>query len=236
MTIHDDAQPGDDGVYASTTGRRLSRRRTRAAVGAAGLAAVLGVGAYLVTSMIDNDEPTVAQQKGAVEPVVVASSPATEPKVSASAAAPASAAAASMSPELRKKVDAAREKLAEQGDGVEIQHPAAPRTTANANDVNVTTQGSLKEGGIVRMITAREDLTGQRELAWVAGGVALHRDVPCSQTFQFSTNPAAMKPNLLICWRTSTEKSVVAIVVDPKGQPSRDKAVDALEEKWRTMG
>jgi len=245
MTIHDDDRPGDDGVYKSKTSRRPSRRRTRAAVGAAGLAAVLGGGAYLATSMIANDKSTVAPQTRAAEPIVVASSPAAEPEAAAptaaasasvsAAAASASAAAASIAPEVRRKIDAARKKMAE--DGVEIQRPVPPKTTAKANDVKVTTKGSLKEGGIVRMVTAREDLTGQRELAWVAGGVQKFRDVPCSQTFQFSTNPTPeKKANLLMCWRTSAKKSVVAIVVDPKGHPSRDKAVNALEKTWRTMG
>lgn len=244
MTVHDDDRSGDDGVKESQPSRRRGRRRTLTAVGAAGLAAALGGGAYLVTSMIADDKSTVAPQTRAAEPLMVASSPAAEPEAAAPAAAasasvPATAAsasaAASIAQDVRKQIDAARKKMAE--DGVEIQRPVPPKTTAKANDVKVTTQGSLKEGGIVRMVTAREDLTGQRELAWVAGGVKKYRGVPCSQTFQFSTNPAPeKKPNLLMCWRTSAGKSVVAIVVDPKGHPSRDKAVDALEKQWRAMG
>jgi hypothetical protein len=38
-----------------------------------------------------------------------------------------------------------------------------------------------------------------------------------------------------MCWRTTATKSVVAIVVDPKGKPSRDKALAAIEQKWRSM-
>lgn len=243
MTIQDGDQSGDNGDE-SQPGPRRGRRRTRVAVGVAGLAVVLGGGAYLVTSAIADDESTVAQQPGGVAPAVVAPSSSGEPEVSASAAvpasvaAPASAAAKSaeaISPKVRKEIEDARKKMAK--DGVKVQRPVPPKTTAQAADVKLTDKGSLKEGGILRMITAKEDLTGQRELGWVAGGVAKHRGVPCSQTFQFSTNPTPKKKaNLLMCWRTSAKKSVIAIVVDPKGHPSRDKAVDALEKKWTAMG
>ncbi|MDI6101619.1 hypothetical protein QLQ12_23645 [Actinoplanes sp. NEAU-A12] len=129
----------------------------------------------------------------------------------------------------------ARRKMAE--DGVK-RMPALPQKAIPPDaDFQRTTKGSLKEGGILRLLTARSDLTGQQELAGVAGGVTKYRNVPCSQTFKFSTNPAPRKrPNLLMCWRTTPKKSVVAIVVDPGGNPSREKAVRALEKKWRAMG
>jgi hypothetical protein len=241
MTIHDDDRLRDDGVTESQMSRRPSRRRARAVVGAAGLAAVLGGGAYLVTLTIADDRSTAIRETGGSAPLVAASPPAAEPTASASATAsatPASAAsalAASIPPDVRDKIEAARRKMAD--DGVEVARPVLPQTTATADDIKLTTKGSLKEGGILRIVTARGDLTGQRELAWVAGGVEKYRNTSCSQTFQFSTNPVpTKKPNLLLCWNTSAEKSVIAIVVDPKGHPSRDKAVDAVEKKWRSMG
>jgi hypothetical protein len=122
-------------------------------------------------------------------------------------------------------------------EGVEVKRPVTPQVAQTASNIEVITMGSLKEGGIVRIMSAREDLTGQRELAYVAGGVENFRGVPCSQTFQFTTQARpAKKDNLLMCWHTTAEKSVVAIVVDSKGHPSRDKAVAAIERKWRSMG
>lgn len=145
-----------------------------------------------------------------------------------------SSATQSISPEVRKSIEAARESMRK--DGVEVQRPVVPAAPQTADNIETTTKGSLKEGGIVRVLAAREDLTGQRELAYVAGGVEKYRNVPCSQTFQFSTSPTpAKKDNLLMCWRTTATKSVVAIVVDPKGKPSRDKALAAIEQKWRSM-
>ncbi len=135
---------------------------------------------------------------------------------------------------MRKSIEAARERMRK--DGVEVQRALTPTVPQTAEEIDMTTRGSLKSGGIVRVLAAREDLTGQRELAYVAGGVRKYRNVPCSQTFKFSTNPKpARKDNLLMCWRTTATKSVVAIVVDPKGKPSRDKALAAIEQKWRSM-
>ena len=56
--------------------------------------------------------------------------------------------------------------------------------------------------------------------------LALVTDLPRTQTFRLFNDPAPEeKPNLLLCWRTSPHKSVVAVIVDPKGHPSTSKAL-----------
>ncbi|WP_203828223.1 hypothetical protein [Actinoplanes palleronii] len=115
--------------------------------------------------------------------------------------------------------------------------PGPQRATSVLDSVRMTQRGSLKSGGIIRVVSARGDLSGQRELRWVAGGVKPYRNADCTQTFQLGNNPKAeRKKNLLLCWRTSTEKSVVTVLVDPKGKPSRAKAVRELNKKWKSMG
>ena len=224
-----------DGTAPGVSGSWWTRHR-RATAGVAGLAAVLGAGAYVLTDQMTADR-TTTRRDAAISAVTNAptAGPSGTPVASSSSAPPAATASASPIPsKVVEEIKEARRKMAE--DGVEVKRPAVPKATATADDVRVATKGSLSEGGIVRMVTARGDLTGQRELAWVAGGVAKYRNVPCSQTIRFSANSQPeKKPNLLMCWRTSAKKSVVAIVVDPKGHPSREKAVDALEQKWRSM-
>lgn len=203
------------------------RRRAAAVAGMLGLAALLGAcGSGGKTEETTSDVRAVAPQASG-EPTGSRPSP---PVPSGPSATP------SIDPETRRKVDEARREMAE--DGVPVQRPATPRKTVTAAaSIKRDTVGSLKEGGIVRIVSARGDLTGQSELGWVAGGFAKHRNVACSQTFKFASSPKpARKPNLLLCWRTSAKKSVVAVVVDPQGHPSKDKAVDALERKWRSMG
>ncbi|WP_430779991.1 hypothetical protein [Actinoplanes sp. G11-F43] len=213
---------------------RPRNTRKRVTAGVAGLAALLGGGAYLTTSAImDADKPapseTVNQAVRISEPL--------DQKPGDTTPSPVPTTDASGSPLPQKVVDEikeARRKMAESG--VKVQRPFREQSVEDTDDVKRTTKGSLKEGGIVRIVTARKDLTGQSELAYVAGGIKKHGDASCSQTFQFSSNPTpAKRKNLLMCWRTTDAKSVLAIVVDPKGKPSRDKAVAALEKSWSAM-
>jgi hypothetical protein len=227
-----------DGERDPRPRRRLSRRRL--AVGTAGLAVLLGTGAYLVTDRLVNEtEQTTAQDMTVIAPAATAAptssgmspdAPIPEP----SAAPTPQASGAPLSDETVTEILKARKKM--EKEGVEVKRPLKKGGAAQAANVEATTEGSLSTGGIVRMVTAKEDLTGQRELAWVSGGITKYRDVPCSQTVRFSPDsPPEKKDNLLICWRTSAAKSVISIVVDPDGKPSRAKAVDALEKEWRSM-
>lgn len=226
----------DEDRQRGGTARGWWARHRRATAGVAGLAGVLGTGAYVLTAQVTTDRTTTTSRDAAIGAVATASAgPSGTPVPPNSSTPPAAETSASPIPsKVVEEIKEARRKMAD--DGVPVKRPAVPKATATADDVRVATKGSLSEGGIVRMVTARGDLTGQRELAWVAGGVAEYRNVPCSQTIRFSTSSRPeKKPNLLVCWRTSAKKSVVAIVVDPKGHPSREKAVDALEQKWRNM-
>jgi hypothetical protein len=221
---------------------------TRLAVGTAGLAAVLGAGAYVVTSQIvDEPETTVAQEVAPIAPTVDRTN--ATPDVTSSAGAPSPASASpSISPvpttdasgrpipsHVVEEIKEARRKMAK--DGVPVKPPILPKVAAKpVSDVKRTTTGSIQKGGIVRVITARGDLSGQEELAYVAGGVWKEGKASCTQTFQFSTNPAPGKrDNLLMCWRTDPEKSVIAMVVDPKGDPSENKALKVLADNWRSL-
>jgi hypothetical protein len=115
--------------------------------------------------------------------------------------------------------------------------PTLPQNASVLDSVEQTQRGTLKSGGTIRVVSARGDLTGQRELRWVAGGVEPYRNAKCTQRFQLGNNPKpARKANLLLCWRTSAEKSVITILVDPDGKPSKAKAVRELDKKWRAMG
>ncbi|MEU4163756.1 hypothetical protein [Actinoplanes sp. NPDC026670] len=225
--------------------RPLSRSRWgrgRIAAGTAGLAALLGVGAYVITGQIvaDDEQTQVAQEIRRIGPAGTGSatpSASSAPQASESATGTSASPTASPTPvpsEVVEEIKEARRKMA--AEGVPVKPPVKPKVAQATADVDISDKGTLKEGGIVRIMSSRSDLTGQRELAYVAGGIFKYRKASCSQTFQFSTNPSpAKRDNLLMCWRTSDDKSVVAMVVDPKGHPSREKALDALEKKWRDM-
>jgi hypothetical protein len=241
------------GSYDPDAARR-SRRRKQAAVGAVGLAAVLGGGAFVVTEAVTRDS-------GAPEPAALAPQPAatsaTRPSATPSSATPSSAtpskkasrppavtvsrtpspSASTQTKTAAERVAAARSAAAR--DGVKLQRPLPAATAAGEMaDVTVTDSGSLRDdGGTLRVVSARGDLTGHQELGWVANDGDPVGSARCSQTFRFAGNTKpARKPNLLVCWRTSASKSVYTVTVDLDGHPSKKDSVAALGKRWNAMG
>ncbi|MCO8273176.1 hypothetical protein M1L60_21520 [Actinoplanes sp. TRM 88003] len=239
----EDGRQRDDTISATT--RPVSFRKRKLAVGAVGLATVLGTGAFLVADRAGDENipaegrvaltPEAAESRfGGTEPDVKRASPTEETPSSSPKASPATV-MPSVPAEVRKKIEDARRKMAE--DGVPVQGAVEQQMTSAGQRLAVTTQETRTKGGTLTVTAARGDLTGQGRLANVSGGVGRHRGVPCSQTFQFSAQAVpAKKDNLLMCWRVTANKSVVAMVVDLDGKPSRDKAVDAIDKKWSEMG
>ncbi|MBB2942740.1 hypothetical protein FB565_002453 [Actinoplanes lutulentus] len=119
---------------------------------------------------------------------------------------------------------------------VEVKRPRVQQFATPASDL-ATPVNTRDKNGSLRVVTARGDLTGQEELAWIAGGVTAHGNVDCSQTFQFMSNkPAAKRDNMLVCWRTSAERSVVTVMVDMDGNPSLKKSLATVHDHWKKMG
>ena len=229
--------------------RRITAKRTKVALGVAGLAAVLGGTAYAVTDGLTDDDPVARPADPSVAAAPAGSGGATP---SPDAAAPTGAAgspaepgadvAATLPPpkltrDEQKRVDEARRAAAKAG--VKIARPL-PQSTLNTvvADVKVADTGSLqKDKRTMRVVTARGDLSGYRELAWVADRGTRVGDSTCSQTIRLSNdNKPQRQPNLLICWRTSAKKSAYTVTVDLSGKPSKEKSVAAIDEAWRKLG
>jgi len=139
--------------------------------------------------------------------------------------------------EAAKRVEAARETMAK--DGVKVQRPLPPKGgVASAVEAKVVNTGSLsKDRATLRVVSALGDLTGHRELSWVADGGTPVGTARCSNTIRLSGDAkAAKKPNLLVCWRTSEKKSVYTVAVDLDGDPSEQKSVTAINKEWRSLG
>jgi hypothetical protein len=79
------------------------------------------------------------------------------------------------------------------------------------------------------------DLTGYRELAWVREGKPVG-EATCTKTIAVSANvPPKEKPTLLICWRTSAQKSAYTVAVDFDTPPSEAKSVAELGKAWAAI-
>jgi hypothetical protein len=227
--------------YHSDDGVPAGRRRRRMVVGAAGLAALLGGGAFLVTQALTSKPAIVASESGARTSMAP---PADAPSDAPSAPSPVTGrsvvptpvpSVSSTNKSVEQEIRDARSAAAK--DGVPLERPRVT-DTATAADVRVTNSGSLKKAGrTLRVVSARGDLTGQRELGWVAGGARAYGDATCSQTVQFANSGSPRKvPNLLICWQTSATRSVVTVMVDVHGHPSREASVAALDKRWAELG
>jgi hypothetical protein len=231
----------EEGGFTSALGRHVRRHR-RAVIGATGLAAVLGAGAFLVTDQVTKDSPTSA---GPLSPVTtVPAGVSEEPAAETGLARPAStgqapaaqvAAGPTTGPQtLQERVDAAR--TANKRLGTEVRHQSPMKATeVDPAKVHVEQSGSDRAGKMLRVSSAHQDLTGYRELAWVRDGKAVG-DADCTKKITLSPqSPARARPTLLICWRLSAKKSVYTVAVDFKTPPPESVSVAALDRAWRAM-
>jgi hypothetical protein len=104
-------------------------------------------------------------------------------------------------------------------------------------DLDVTEATTQQQGGTLKVVSARADLTGYQELSWVADKGTKSGDARCTQKIRLSAQtPAAVRPTLLLCWRTSAQRSVYTLAVVPKGRPTTSISTDILAKEWRRLG
>jgi hypothetical protein len=224
-------KPISPGGTFTTAVERLSRRRREAAIGVLGLA-VLGTGSFLLADKITDDDRG-AQKTGAVAQRTPAGRPSASPALSGSAPT-VSSASPSVAPSSAPR-SAAKS-------GTDLLRPPnrqrgkVPRITDD--QLTVTRSGDLNtDGATLKVVSARLDLTGQRELSLAADEGLPVGDARCTQNFRFSADaPAVEKPTLLLCWRTSAARSVYTIATSVKGPPSAAASVAAINQRWAEMG
>ena len=199
MTTDDDDRTVDDGVFRSDP----NKRRKQILAGAVGLAAVLGGGAYVVTSQLAaRDDTSVVRDAGALAPVVpespepVESSPSPVPAPSTSASAASSEkpaeptkAAATTKPSptkdkatVRKEIDAARAAAA--SDGFPVQRPLTAKKPVPAEAISTRTETTGE--GTIRITTAKADLSGQSTQLLAADDGMAVGDARCTQKIRFT--------------------------------------------------
>jgi hypothetical protein len=112
--------------------------------------------------------------------------------------------------------------------------PVEPHTTVVPT---VKNSGSLpKDHHTLRVVSARGDLTGQRELSWAADSGHPVGNARCTQNFRIGADAAAReRPTMLLCWRTSATKSVYTIAVDIDRRPSETASVVTINQTWSKL-
>jgi hypothetical protein len=232
---------GERGEYP-TPARRSDRRR-RAVIGVTALAAVLGAGAFAITDRLTRDSDTrdvAAIPAAQPEAVTGPAAPATSAGPSAGTPASASvttadATRAEPDPDVSKEIVAARSRAA--ADGVPLLRGMTSKPLDSVADVQVKSSGSPHDaGGTLKVVSARGDLTGYQELAWVGDNGEAVGDARCTQQFRLSNDVKATKrPTLLICWHTSAAKSVYTVALSLKSPPSKRASVAAIDQAWAKL-
>ncbi|HWS32325.1 MAG TPA: hypothetical protein VN408_06235 [Actinoplanes sp.] len=235
---HNDGAPHHT-VSPSATG---TRRRRRWVAGVAGMAAVLGAGAYLATDRIVTTDQTEARDSVAAPigiPTTAGSpgepapaGPATQPTAGAAAALPEET--RTPDPRVSSEIEAARKKAAE--DGVPVMRPRTSKPRLTAKDVTVKDNGATGTDERLKVVSAHGDLTDYEEMAWLPDDPDPTGTTDCTHRFQLSSDMAPIeRPTLLICWRVSADKSVYTMAINPTGKPSKKASVKAIEKAWAAL-
>jgi len=229
---HDD-RPGGRSI------RRLDGRRAGVAAGAVGLAAVLGAGVYLVSGRSDDGAGTPRDPAAltGLEPVpdassapVVSESPSSEtPPPAATTSTQSASPRPSGTRNVKEEIKTAREKAAKEG------HPLQRALTAQG-DTPAQERTEKTSEGTVKVVTAKGDLTGQRELLLAADQGQPVGQARCTQRLRFANSEVSREmPTVLLCWRVSAQRSVVTFAVAKKGKPSARVSESIIDREWAKL-
>ncbi|MEU4557987.1 hypothetical protein AB0F72_06340 [Actinoplanes sp. NPDC023936] len=242
MADEDEKEPVTSGLYASAvadTPERRNRRRKQAIVGITGAAAVLAGAGFLVLQLNSAEQPSLP------EPAALA--PLTD-------SAPASAPAEQESSEADPSETRTPKKTTKPADAVEISPAPSPSPSATEAEASAAAKDRLKaatvtagpvsertellKNGTIRIVSAPRDLTGERDLQLAADrGKPAGQGVTCTTTVRITGGvPESARPTMLLCWRTSEERSVVTMAVVPSGEPPTASSVEIIGREWAKLG
>lgn len=256
MTIDDEDRPtNSDGVSRTGNTKRTPRVSTRhAVIAAVGMAAVLGAGVYAATTIHDDMQDAEVAGENAVRatgnpdaaPEGVASRMTTSTSDSIdktfsptpSASAPSRKTAPSMAPEkateVEREIRAAREAAAKAGHPVQ-RAPQPTGFTVAQDKIHVWMVKT--SDGTIRVTTAKADLTGQEDHLIAADNGKAVGHSRCTRQFRFA-NGAQVKhiPRLLLCWRTSPDRSVLTLASSRSGAPAEKDSAAVIDKEWVKLG
>ncbi len=231
---YDYVQNGSVYASAAATAPHRNLRRKQLVAGMGGALALIA-GAYLITTQVMETHQQTLPEPAALAPLTTA---ATTPGIDGTgvSAVPGNLQAsrtthpAQIAKRAPSPTPAALAGLA--------SAPAPPaQTAAGVPQAMVTRRVETVRNGTVRVSSARFDLTGQSDLQLAADpGHAVGDGVYCTNRVRFAADePVTTRTGLLLCWRTSDDRSVVTMAVAAHGVPDPSDSVDIIEQEWATL-
>lgn len=215
----------------------------------AGAVVVLGAGSYGAATWLAGRDATATREPGALAPLVSEppmepSAPPESPSASPSMETPAPGLGPATKAGVRQSsrpsptpsapVMADEELASAQVSRLIQPRPARSGINAASQENRVTVRHEVTpDGANVRVVSARYDLTQSWQKLWVADVGRPIGSVRCTQNFRADGQPVdQVRPGLLLCWRTSAGKSVVAIAT---GRPQETYVAAVVEREWSVL-
>ncbi|KUL32657.1 hypothetical protein [Actinoplanes awajinensis] len=230
-------------VYVSAAAaapHRRALRRKQALVGVAGAAALLAGAGFLAAQLMEPQQETLPEPAALAPPATVAT-----PGIEGTGQSvvpgdlpaprttyPADPARRTPSPtpsDLQTEIDAS---VAAGG----FPQAASP-SAAQGQSGPVTRRVETVRNGTVRVSSARFDLSdkGDRRLAADQGRLVAD-GVHCTNRVRFEEGETAVvRDGLLLCWRTSDQRSVVTMAIVKQGVPDTADSVAVIEREWAAL-
>jgi hypothetical protein len=236
----------DDGIYVSERQRR--RRRRKIGTAAAGVALALGAVAYVTTTWYLGRDSTVT----GIAPIAPAVPPSETPPSPALASPALPSPGPTVGPPPGTMSAARRSWLpspvpspsAPDDDELAttlVSRLLAPRSPApgvlGAADAATVRNERLADGTQLRVVSARDDLTGQwRTLGAADAGNPIGAS-RCTQNFVVDGAPLPQnRPGLLLCWRTTPAASIIVVASGVAGRPTPALGSRVIDREWLTLG
>ncbi|MDY7090472.1 MAG: hypothetical protein SYR96_35960 [Actinomycetota bacterium] len=101
----------------------------------------------------------------------------------------------------------------------------------------MSTRTETTSEGTIRITTAKGDLTGKQDQLMAADEGRPVGKARCTQRLRFSeAAPPREISTVLLCWRTSDERSVVTLAVSREGKPSAAASTEVISREWTRLG
>ncbi|GIE33031.1 hypothetical protein Ait01nite_060760 [Actinoplanes italicus] len=233
-------QETEGGLYASTaaaTPQRSALRRKQVAVGIAGAAAVLAGAGFLATQLMDEGQPSLPEP-AALAPQSPASdeiaSEEPEPSVTRTPRLTKNAAPVERSPMVSP--EASRQASPDPHD----ESRAADAVEDLRERLGISQRTYVADrafgDGTIRVVTARRDLSGEREMQ-LAGdaGEPAGDGTRCTSDITSQPEVPLGGPATMLCWRMSATRSVITMTSAARDESLAAECADVISQEWARL-